>query len=65
MSRKLIGIVKVYCTITTDPPCETYETIWPIKLFKRVHGETALEDRQKARTMPNGDKRHSPRKLLL
>lgn len=36
MKRKLIGTVKVYAT--EAPGCITYETVWPKKLYDRVHG---------------------------
>jgi hypothetical protein len=34
--RKLIGTVKVYAT--DDGTCTTYETVWPIGLYRRVNG---------------------------
>jgi hypothetical protein len=33
--RKLIGIVKVHAIV--EDGCTTYEAVWPVELYEKVH----------------------------
>ena len=61
MKRKLIGIVKVYMAVKNG--VETYETVWPRKLYNAVHGTSLVIDRSaqhKTRTVSTWAKRSAP-----
>lgn len=61
MKRKLIGTVKVYLSVSDG--CQTYETVWPTKLYYAVHGRTST-DQIKDRTVTAWSKRLAPQKMV-